>query len=491
MKLFDKALAKEFNISIPDQEKVASENQKSSVEGFKTLVNNNIEVVKLAEVTGDNKEMRNLIDIILSKEKTAGVGNKKYSLDMKKFASAVMQRIDATNDANKRMVYTDSSASLIKLAYSSMWDEEVVAKVSPLKIATQMLINDISFLRGKDDLDYGFIVETPEKVKVANDLKKSILNERVLERIENEVDEEVADDLRTDFDTMYNALPDPYQQQINGIVEDEMGKVAFVDQLQKKYLSQTEKGISSLLTADKEPSFPTNSEIAKSMPKKTVAPKLNGFGKKAEKVTKMEKKDTSPYIREEAASIQQGEFPNKGIEFSWSREDLNKMFPPNESGSIFKSVEYDKNKSTLHEKDKSGDIVDKKVKTVYEMLEESDRFSKKKDKIASFMGNYSLDHMDDTDKKVRNAGILLGAAGQASRMPFPGPGNISEYGPSDFLTDQARETFQGISDTGLGIAGGIQGYNMVNSRNKLLKGLGAGAGALTGMGASSLLESLT
>lgn len=480
MKIFEKAIMRELNISKQNLEKVASEKRRSNVDEFKELINENIVSTKLAQITGGNPEMEEVIDIVLRREKTASAGKKKYSLDMQKFAGAILQRLDVANEANKRMVYSDGSAKLIKMAYSSMWDEEVVNMVSPVKLATQLLINDISFFRGRDDLKYDFLVETPEVEKVAEDLKKSILNERVLERIENEIDEEVADDLRSDYDTMYNALPDPYKDQINGIVEDEMGKVAFADNLRNKFLAQTSKGVENYLSSGREPKIPGNSDVKKNLtPRGENVPKLNGFSKKAEEVKKMKKEDTSPYIREEAKSLPQGEFPNKGVEFSYSNKDIKKMFPE-QGGNPWRSVEFDKTRSSLYKKDEDGEMVPKETKTVYDMLNESERFSKKK-KIASFLSNYSTKHMDHTDKDFRTRGILAAGIAQGAKQ-------LDSIGDSGMMSN-AMDGFTGL---GLGLAGAVQGYNTVNSRNKFLKSLGAAAGGLggaaVGLSGSQLIE---
>ena len=171
MNIFEKAFADEMNISKVDIEKVASEQSKDAVSEFKKKMEDKIVQVKVAQITNGNKDMERVIDIVLGNEKTASTDKKEYVLDLKKYASAILQRTDAANQGNKRMEYTDGAAKLIKIAYSSMWDEEVVERVPAIKLATQMLINDISFLRGRDDLRYDFIPEAPVKEKVASDMK--------------------------------------------------------------------------------------------------------------------------------------------------------------------------------------------------------------------------------------------------------------------------------------------------------------------------------
>lgn len=495
MRMFEEALMKKFNISKENREKVASEQRRENIEIFKELMNESIENIKLAQVTGGNEKMKEVIETILSREKTASETPKRYAIDMKKYASSILQRMDIANEANKRRVYSDDSTKLIKVAYSSMWDEDVINLVSPLKLATQMLINDMSFFRGRDDLNYDFIVELPETEKSAseNSMKESILNERVLERIENEIDEEVADDLRSDYDTMYNALPDPYKEQINGIVEDEMGKVASANSLKNKYLSQTERGVADFLASGKEPKFPTAKDVTKSV---TPGLKLKGVAKTAGEVKKMEKKDTSPYIQESAESLSGGEFPNKGVEFTFTREDLKKMFPEQTVGGPFRGVEYDKEKSSLHTINSDGEAEEKPGKTVYDMLKEKELDKKKTAGLRS-LNQRTIDRMDHTDsaaaeRALWGAGLGTGAAAYLKAKDNTGIPRSEMSGVGRAL-DSAGDLTAGALDllgTGAGgAAGAIYGYNAAKqlenpNKYKTLAATTAGAlggGALTNL----------
>ena len=174
----------------------------------------------LSLISDGNKKLAIAMALKCGNEKTA---SDSFKIDKAAFAESLTERFEKLGSALSEGFYNnDDEINAIKIAYLSILEN--VESNDKKASMNGLLTLDSQFLNNRV-LSYDFFDESRDKTAEVGDpasvFANSIIKKNIADKIRNEFGEEFLDEAAEDPYNFYNALPDPYKQQIDSLTAED------------------------------------------------------------------------------------------------------------------------------------------------------------------------------------------------------------------------------------------------------------------------------